>query len=151
MDGKARTQLLHLWFDDPEAAQELAGGVQRAGRGRIEPRQLPGIESRGAQVEQHAGEIEPFDLGRMMIGPRFEVVPAVEPQRASRLRAARAAGALFGGSAADFRDRKIRQPRPRRVRRDAREAGIDHGRHAGDGHARLGNVGAQNDFSSGGR
>src|SRR5947199_4502730 len=115
MDGKERTQLFHLWFDDPEAAQELAGGVQRAGRRRIEPRQLPGIESRGAQVEQHAGEIEPFDLGRVMIGPRFEVVPAVKAKSTSRLRAAGAAGTLFGGGAADFRNREIRQPRPRRV------------------------------------
>ena len=68
------------------------------------------------------------------------IVLGVEPHHATWPGAPGAPGALRAARAAHRLDLQRRQPAPRRVPRDPREAAVDHGDHAVDRHRRLGDV-----------
>ena len=132
----------------PSRDEQLARRAPRRGRRRLEPRERVGIaDAERREHEQRVGEIGARDLGQRLPRALLEVVARVEAQRAPGARAAGAAGALRGGGLADLRDDQRRQPGPRRVRRDARQARIDHGDHAVDRDRRFRDVGRQDDLA----
>jgi hypothetical protein len=123
---------------------------RRSGRRRfVQPRQRGRIDARRAQLQHRGGEIRAEDLGRVVIGALLEVELRIEPQRAARRGAARAAGALDCRSAADVRHPQRREARPLRMRGDAREARVHDRSDALDGHAGLGDVGGEDDLAPG--
>src|SRR5438067_496595 len=61
-----------------DAAQQLLRELERGRRRRIEPWKGLRLEPAGAKLQHRTREIQALDLGRMMLGPRVEVVPGVQ-------------------------------------------------------------------------
>ncbi len=130
-----------------QAAQQLARGLQRGRRRRVQPGQRLRVESCRADLQHGPGQVEARDLGSVVLRPGIEVVPGVQAQRASRAETSGAAGPLGGGSAADLGHVEGRQSRPGRMARDPRQSAVDDGGDSGDGDAGLRHVGAQDDLA----
>ena len=130
-----------------EPAEQFLRCLQSAGRRRVQPGEILRLEAGGPQLQDRPCQIEALDLGRMVLRPGVQVMARIEAHGASWTEAAGPTGALRGGSAADLRHFQRGQARPGRMRRHPRKAAVDHRRHAGDGDARLRQVGAENDFA----
>src|SRR5213076_3248497 len=84
----------------------------------------------------------------MKVRAGLEVGAGIETDRASGLGPAGASGTLLRGSLAHLRYRERGQPRPGRVAREADEAAVHHDSNSGDGDARFGDVGREDDLTS---
>ncbi len=127
-----------------QALQQILGLGQRARRRRIDEGQI--ITAPGAQLQQQTRE---FDLHQL--GPaRGLQALALRPQAVAdaRRHAARATGALIGRGLADVHCHQLREAGVRVEARLAREAGIDHGLDARQGHAALGHIGGEHDAAT---
>ena len=120
---------------------------KRRGGRRLEPAEAIEVDDAGAgELEHGLGEVGARDLGRLVLGPRREVARRVEPQAEAGAGPSGASGALGRRGARDLGDAERRQPRPRIVRGDPREARVDDGAEAVDGDAGLGDVGGEDDL-----
>ena len=122
-----------------EPAQQVARGIHRPGRQRIDEAQVVAaprsqLQSQGAEFDQRdlrpSLRIEPLRLRPQAIRPAFG-------------HATRTAGTLVGGSLRDVGHLQAREAAVRIVRRFPRQPAVDHHAHAGQRHRRLRHVGRQ--------
>ncbi len=127
-----------------EGAQVFDGSVlrPRAGALRVAARATARRSEHQAhgELEPRLCQIEPANLGRVMLWPRIEVGACVESQASPRSRASRAPCSLRCRRAARLLEPQTGQARPGCLRRHACQPGVDDRDDPLDGHRRFGDV-----------
>ncbi len=99
------------------------------------------------QRQQRLAELLAQDLGDLLGGTAREVIGGVKADDAARPQAPGAPRSLVGRGPAHSLHLQPRQPRPWRMAGHARQAAVDDGGDALDGHRALGDVGGKDDLA----
>jgi hypothetical protein len=133
--------------DRAEESEEAVGVGHGVGRRGVEPGEVA-LLAKGEELEQRFGEIAAEDFGRFGNGSAALGAFVPESPADARGGAARAAGALVGGSLRDGHELEAREAGCRRDLHLAGLAGIDHGGDAIDRERGFGDVRGEDDFAA---
>ena len=132
-----------------ELDEQVERGLHASGIGRGQERErLDVAEPERQHLQDDGCQRRPQDLGLGVLRAAGEVVLGVQPDRDARRRAAGATRALLRRRLRHRLDGQPLDLRAVAVAGDARGSGVDHVPDAGDGEARLGDVGGEDDAAA---